>query len=47
MVVGQLGIKGNEQVLSVIVLTVLISVFAHGLSAVPLSALYKNKGSST
>ena len=47
MVVGQLGIKGNEQVLSVIVLTVLISVFAHGLSAVPLSALYKNKESST
>jgi NhaP-type Na+/H+ or K+/H+ antiporter len=40
MVVGQLGIKGYQQVLSVIVLTVLISVFAHGLSAVPLSALY-------
>jgi NhaP-type Na+/H+ or K+/H+ antiporter len=40
MVVGQWGIKGYQQVLSVIVLTVLISVFAHGLSAVPLSALY-------
>ena len=40
MVVGQLGTKGYEQVLSVIVLTVLISVFVHGLSAVPLSALY-------
>lgn len=40
MVVGQLGSKGYKQTLSVIVLTVLISVFAHGLSAVPLSALY-------
>jgi sodium/hydrogen antiporter len=40
MVVGALGSKGHEQALSVIVLTVLISVFVHGLSAVPLSALY-------
>ena len=40
MVVGQLGIKGYERAVSVIILTVLISVFAHGLSAVPLSALY-------
>ncbi len=40
MVVGKLGIKGYEHILSIIVLTVLISVFAHGLSAVPLSALY-------
>ena len=40
MVVGQLGKKGYEQALSVIVLTVLISVFVHGVSAVPLSALY-------
>ncbi len=29
-----------ERMLSVIVLTVLISVFIHGLSAVPLSGLY-------
>lgn len=40
MVVGQLGTKGNEQALSVIILTVMISVFVHGVSAVPLSALY-------
>ncbi len=44
MVVGKLGIKGYEHILSIIVLTVLISVFAHGLSAVPLSALYDRKG---
>lgn len=40
MVVGAIGLKGHEQALSVIVLTVLISVFLHGLTAVPLSALY-------
>jgi len=40
LVVNMLGIEGYEQVLSVIVLTVLLSVFLHGLSAVPLSRLY-------
>jgi NhaP-type Na+/H+ or K+/H+ antiporter len=40
MVVGTLGVKGHEQMLSVIILTVLISVFLHGLSAVPLSKIY-------
>lgn len=43
MVVGQLGVKEHEQALSVIILTVLISVFVHGASAVPLSALYGKK----
>ncbi len=43
MVVGQLGFKEHEQALSVIILTVLISVFVHGASAVPLSALYGKK----
>jgi len=40
MVVGTLGIKGHEQMLSVIVLTVLISIILHGFSAVPLSKIY-------
>ena len=38
--VGQVGGKGYERMLSVIVLTVLLSVFLHGLSAVPLCKLY-------
>lgn len=40
ILVGALGFEGNERIVSVIVLTVLISIFAHGLSAVPLSSLY-------
>jgi NhaP-type Na+/H+ or K+/H+ antiporter len=38
--IGAVGKKGYEQMLSVIVLTVLISILVHGLSAVPLSAAY-------
>jgi NhaP-type Na+/H+ or K+/H+ antiporter len=40
LAVGKLGIQGMEYVLSVIVLTVLLSVLAHGLSAVPLVGAY-------
>jgi NhaP-type Na+/H+ or K+/H+ antiporter len=40
MAVGTLGVKGHEQMLSVIILTVLISIFVHGISAVPLSKMY-------
>jgi NhaP-type Na+/H+ or K+/H+ antiporter len=40
MVSNDLGVKGHEQMFSVIILTVLISVFVHGLSAVPLSKIY-------
>ena len=40
ILIGEIGSKGHERMLSVIVLTVLISVFIHGLSAVPLSGLY-------
>jgi NhaP-type Na+/H+ or K+/H+ antiporter len=40
ILVGQVGATGHERVLSVIGLTVLFSVFIHGLSAVPLSTLY-------
>lgn len=41
MTIAAIGVEGNEQILSVIVLTVVISVFAHGLSAVPFSTLYE------
>ena len=40
ILIGEIGAAGHERVLSVIALTVLISVFAHGLSAVPFSTLY-------
>ena len=40
LVVAELGIKGYETILSVIVLTVLLSVFLHGVSAVPFSNRY-------
>jgi len=40
LVVNMLGVEGYERVLSVIVLTVLLSVFLHGVSALPLSQLY-------
>ncbi|RHW76992.1 sodium:proton antiporter [Colwellia sp. RSH04] len=35
--VDQIGVEGNEKIFSVIVLTVLMSVFAHGVSAVSMS----------
>jgi len=40
LVVNMPGVEGYERVLSVIVLTVLLSVFLHGVSALPLSQLY-------
>ncbi len=40
MFVHQVGVAGYERMLSVIALTVLLSVYAHGLSAVPLSNRY-------
>lgn len=40
LVVNVLGVKGYEQILSIVVLTVLLSVFLHGVSAVPLSNRY-------
>ncbi len=40
MVVGKLGAQKLEYVLAVIVLTVLLSVFAHGVTAVPLAGAY-------
>lgn len=44
MAIAAIGFVGYEQIMSVIVLTVTISVIAHGISAVPLSRRY---GSST
>ena len=43
IVIGELGVPGFEQILSVIVLTVLISIFAHGLSAVYLSNKFERQ----
>jgi NhaP-type Na+/H+ or K+/H+ antiporter len=43
IVVSELGLKGYERMLSVIVLTVLLSVYLHGITAVPLSRLYANR----
>ena len=40
MAVAAIGTVGHEQIMSVIVLTVTISVFAHGFSALPLSNRY-------
>jgi sodium/hydrogen antiporter len=40
IVANELGVPGHERVLSIIVLTVLLSVFLHGITAVPLSRLY-------
>ncbi len=40
LVANLLGVEGYERVLSVVVLTVLLSVYLHGVSAVPLSRRY-------
>ncbi len=40
MAIAAIGIEGYEQVMSVIVLTIAISVYAHGISAMPFSRRY-------
>lgn len=40
MAIAAIGFEGYETVMSVIVLTITISVYVHGISAVPLSKLY-------
>ncbi|MGI9271311.1 MAG: cation:proton antiporter [Woeseiaceae bacterium] len=40
MAIAAIGIEGYEQVMSVIILTIMISVYAHGISATPLSDRY-------
>ncbi len=47
IVVSELGLKGYERMLSIIVLTVLLSVFMHGVTAVPLSRLYVNRAADS
>jgi len=46
IVVSELGLEGFERMLSVIVLTVLLSVCLHGITAVPLSRLYAKHAES-
>ena len=43
MAIIQLGMEGHEQIVSIITLTVLLSIFLHGISAVPLSGIFKRK----
>lgn len=43
MVIMTIGSAGHEQMMSIIVLTVLLSVFLHGITAVPLSRLYAGR----
>jgi sodium/hydrogen antiporter len=40
MAVIEIGVAGHEQMISIAVLTVLLSIFLHGITAVPLSRLY-------
>ena len=40
LVIIDLGLEGYEPLLAVVVLTVLLSVFLHGISAQPLSKIY-------
>jgi NhaP-type Na+/H+ or K+/H+ antiporter len=43
MVVIDLGRNGYEKIFAVITLTVLMSIFLHGITAIPLSKLYKKQ----
>lgn len=43
LVVAELGLEGYERILSVIVLTVLLSILLHGVTAVPLSNKYSQR----
>jgi NhaP-type Na+/H+ or K+/H+ antiporter len=45
MAVAAIGVEGHERIMSVIVLTVAISVYAHGISATPLSRRYGKSAS--
>lgn len=40
MAVAAIGEAGNERIMSIIVLTIMVSVYAHGISATPLSQRY-------
>ncbi|HEY3277665.1 MAG TPA: cation:proton antiporter [Syntrophorhabdaceae bacterium] len=40
VVVNELGVKGYERILSVVILTIMLSIFLHGITAAPLARLY-------
>ncbi len=40
MAIMQIGVEGHEKFVAIITLTVLLSIFLHGMSAVPLSGLF-------
>ncbi len=42
-----IGFTGYEQIMAIIVLTVLLSIFLHGITAVPLSRLYAGRAASS
>ena len=46
MVVIQLGIEGYEHIVAIITLTVMLSIFLHGITAVPFSKLFQEKATS-
>lgn len=46
MTVLRLGTEGNERIFSVITLTVLLSIFLHGITAVPFSKLFKSENAT-
>ncbi|MDX5338742.1 MAG: cation:proton antiporter [Cyclobacteriaceae bacterium] len=43
MAIIELGPEGYQQIISIITLTVLLSIFLHGISAVPLSSIFRRK----
>jgi NhaP-type Na+/H+ or K+/H+ antiporter len=43
MTIIALGREGNEKIAAVITLTVLLSIFSHGITAIPFSKLYQKK----
>jgi NhaP-type Na+/H+ or K+/H+ antiporter len=49
IVIHELGsIEGHEKIFAVMTLTILLSIFLHGLSAKPFAGLYgKNNGTTT
>ncbi len=47
MAVLEIGAVGYERILAVISLTVLISIFVHGMSAVPFSKMFKEENQTT
>ena len=40
VIVNELGVEGHERILSIIILTIMLSIFLHGLTAAPMARLY-------